>query len=206
MGCDNIRSCHPARRTDFNPRIPYGMRHALTCSKRSDATFQSTHPVWDATESAQTAGRIETISIHASRMGCDHDEEVVKALLGISIHASRMGCDRRSHRADRGRRISIHASRMGCDRHALSTTGAANDFNPRIPYGMRLTNAGSVLPKDEFQSTHPVWDATIRVLPNGDVISSYFNPRIPYGMRRHGVPAVIPDCLFQSTHPVWDAT
>ena len=78
--------------------------------------FQSTHPVWDATQSAGSFQRSEAISIHASRMGCDTtpfsraaarpefqsthpvwdativvDDVVSDAL--ISIHASRMGCD-----------------------------------------------------------------------------------------------------------------
>ena len=33
----------------FNPRIPYGMQHALDNPGVDGILFQSTHPVWDAT-------------------------------------------------------------------------------------------------------------------------------------------------------------
>ena len=35
--------------------------------------------------------------------------------------------------------ISIHASRMGCDLTLPIGLIVVNDFNPRIPYGMRLS-------------------------------------------------------------------
>ena len=57
-------------------------------------------------------------------------------------------------------KISIHASRMGCD------------------FAAHLV----MLVVSEFQSTHPVWDAT------------------RYCVKHSGYPT------FQSTHPVWDAT
>jgi len=56
----------------FNPRIPYGMRLACwTGRSRQAFLFQSTHPVWDATFNAGVSLHFGTISIHASRMGCD---------------------------------------------------------------------------------------------------------------------------------------
>ena len=78
------------------------------------------------------------------------------------------------------------------------------DFNPRIPYGMRPDQRENSAQDYEFQSTHPVWDATVggQAAHSGQVISihasrmgcdnartvhgvssKYFNPRIPYGMR-----------------------
>ena len=79
-----------------------------------------------------------------------------------------------------------------------------DDFNPRIPYGMRpawaaLSDVGLLIsihasrmgcdPMETllehsgvFQSTHPVWDAT----------------------PRHAMAGAAE--VFQSTHPVWDAT
>ena len=103
----------------------------------------------------------------------------------ISIHASRMGCDYVIVATDRRRvRISIHASRMGCDRDAVLFQLKLENFNPRIPYGMRRSFSQFI--------QHPI---------------QHFNPRIPYGMRRvidsrEGVDGLV----FQSTHPVWDAT
>ena len=183
MGCDWPTLASQSASSDFNPRIPYGMRHG---------------------DLAVGVGR-GGISIHASRMGCDVLHHVVGGGIGISIHASRMGCDTNTHErcwlADRfqsthpvwdatpkgqanvwrlanfnpripygmrlakqntkqaGRRISIHASRMGCDSRGVTRGSVLPNFNPRIPYGMRLSR--SISP----------------------YIFHHFNPRIPYGMR-----------------------
>ena len=79
----------------------------------------------------------------------------------------------------------------------------------------------------QFQSTHPVWDATrqqstrlytrpisihaSRMGCDGTVVRwrnarRYFNPRIPYGMRLEVIQIWGWTPVFQSTHPVWDAT
>ena len=108
-------------------------------------------------------------------------------------------------RLDSSARISIHASRMGCDRLGVERGTAYLHFNPRIPYGMRRVEENSrtrVLvisihasrmgcdadldlrrgTVTVFQSTHPVWDATL-TLTDWRIMDD-FNPRIPYGMRR----------------------
>ena len=63
------------------------------------------------------------------------------------------------------------------------TSFASADFNPRIPYGMRLHPDEETLASFRFQSTHPVWDATGKAGRRCKA-SVDFNPRIPYGMRR----------------------
>ena len=145
---------------DFNPRIPYGMRPDMPQACTLHVTFQSTHPVWDATLVDVIIDTIAKISIHASRMGCDSGRGLQRQQAKISIHASRMGCD--------------HPSNCCFWRPA--------DFNPRIPYGMRQPRGKRRIASTRFQSTHPVWDATRRMVswrqPSED-----FNPRIPYGMR-----------------------
>ena len=80
--------------SDFNPRIPYGMRLARCFKSPHSSIFQSTHPVWDATGNPLSSSCSARISIHASRMGCDHSVVANGSRLPpISIHASRMGCD-----------------------------------------------------------------------------------------------------------------
>ena len=93
-------------------------------------------------------------------MGCDSVIDVILTWSVISIHASRMGCDQTIDDYGAFVEISIHASRMGCDRSVDGTGIAVPDFNPRIPYGMRLKIADKSFTVTEFQSTHPVWDAT----------------------------------------------
>ena len=79
----------------------------------------------------------------------------------ISIHAPRVGCDPGHPVFPWWADISIHAPRVGCD----SAT-----------YGVYLSC-------NVFQSTHPVWGATLTptVAPWA---RPYFNPRTPCGVRR----------------------
>ena len=168
---------------NFNPRIPYGMRHVL-------------HHV--------VGGGIG-ISIHASRMGCDFfylqtariaaqfqsTHPVWDATVALVIAVAQA-------------RISIHASRMGCDDRRNTMSLTTDDFNPRIPYGMRPASWTSSSTRSYFNPRIPygMRHRTRRHRRQW----KYFNPRIPYGMRR----VIRVNCLililFQSTHPVWDAT
>ena len=170
-------------------------------------TFQSTHPVWGATERTFASMPDFVISIHAPRVGCDGPgwSAVDDGL--ISIHAPRVGCDAQSLNLYRILEpISIHAPRVGCDPPLVRSFTSISDFNPRTPCGVRpgflrrrcwrprisihaprvgcdvtirIDEAMAVL----FQSTHPVWGATRR------------GSRTGRGGRS-----------FQSTHPVWGAT
>ena len=58
-------------------------------------------------------------------------------------------------------------------RHVSADPAAAAYFNPRIPYGMRQIRKVKMLVLREFQSTHPVWDATLMLLEtvHGIIIS-----------------------------------
>ena len=123
--------------------------------------FQSTHPVWDATASPRGRDRQTAISIHASRMGCDIEQQPISAFREFqSTHpvwdaTARTPvvsctfipfqsthpvwdatCAATLHHSVA--EISIHASRMGCDQTVERLLRSRVDFNPRIPYGMRL--------------------------------------------------------------------
>ena len=94
-----------------------------------------------------------------------------------------MGCDNTSQ-IKKGHDASFQSTHPVWDATtaARCCRGAAQDFNPRIPYGMRLIFSSRESETAAFQSTHPVWDAT----------SQCRQPRSRMA--------------FQSTHPVWDAT
>ena len=55
----------------FNPRSPCGERHSALPMSTSAISFQSTLPVWGATQLAGNADAILGISIHAPRVGSD---------------------------------------------------------------------------------------------------------------------------------------
>ena len=124
----------------------------------------------------------------------------------ISIHAPRVGSDRRNtlhfikgkdfnprspcgERRDNDSAPDMSAlnfnprSPCGERRHRPGTLRQRRNFNPRSPCGERLAGGWHQSPVRSFQSTLPVWGATIphNVRYNK---GSYFNPRSPCGERR----------------------
>ena len=57
--------------------------------------------------------------------------------------------------------ISIHAPRVGRDAGVARVHDFTNDFNPRAPCGARPSDRFSRSNSFTFQSTRPVWGATI---------------------------------------------
>ena len=123
--------------------------------------------------------------------------------------------------------ISIHAPRVGRDGVNSSAVTCATYFNPRAPCGARpdqtcssrhhvrfqstrpvwgatLRYYGFTINRSRFQSTRPVWGATWKQID--DVIMSDFNPRAPCGARQAKCSTAARRKLFQSTRPVWGAT
>ena len=102
--------------------------------------------------------------------------------------------------------ISIQAPRVGSDSPITSrSTSAKANFNPRSPCGERLLSTGFYSRRRRFQSTLPVWGATLSSCGRGGVmwisihaprvgsdlphsnesaIFWHFNPRSPCGERR----------------------
>ena len=161
-GCDNFVFFIPDINDYFNPRIPHGMRRFYIV----------------------LLSRINKISIHASRTGCDHlpgrfnsrppyfnprIPHGMRRIINIrKISSGKFQSTHPARDATSGEReanlirvgISIHASRTGCDFLGQCLTVQYEDFNPRIPHGMRLPGR---LPPEATKD---------------------FNPRIPHGMRQ----------------------
>ena len=101
--------------------------------------------------------------------------------------------------------ISIHAPRVGSDCPPPPSNRACRYFNPRSPCGER-PRAGLRIPTSRtFQSTLPVWGATIAGRATW-ATKGNFNPRSPCGERLRRSMVVICSGVFQSTLPVWGAT
>ena len=101
----------------------------------------------------------------------------------ISIHAPRVGCD--FSRSGDGARPAYFNPRTPCGvRRALTAldTSMRWYFNPRTPCGVRLLMVSVRVVNVIFQSTHPVWGATV-VLGSLLDPDSDFNPRTPCGVR-----------------------
>ena len=123
--------------------------------------------------------------------------------------------------------ISIHAPRVGRDDTRVGHKTNGNNFNPRAPCGARRYTPYCCFTQNKFQSTRPVWGATVLTLGRTDdfVISihaprvgrdvlhrpelagpSDFNPRAPCGARQEKTYTFNQKKVFQSTRPVWGAT
>ena len=151
MGCDGPVLRCGEHDFYFNPRIPYGMRHAPPPCTIRLPKFQSTHPVWDATRSARPLPRRSYFN--------------PRIPYGMRPPARIMAwCSTNFNpRIPYGMRlIFLSLASVSC-----------RYFNPRIPYGMRQIRKVKMLVLREFQSTHPVWDATLMLLEtvHGIIIS-----------------------------------
>ena len=140
------------------PRV--GSDTFVLCIGKYRDGFQSTLPVWGATTPSGFKTRMHSISIHAPRVGSDHG-----ITAGLVDHA-----------------ISIHAPRVGSDRSLRRSSLQVHNFNPRSPCGERQVLGSVNVREAGFQSTLPVWGATIAKLCEDE------------------------DFGFQSTLPVWGAT
>ena len=157
-----------------------GRHHTDDRAKR----FQSTRPVWGATRARLTSECRRRISIHAPRVGRDARWRVPAC--GTSW-------------------ISIHAPRVGRDAACENQYPAGQHFNPRAPCGARQHRKLRLLGALRFQSTRPVWGATIVTLDKVAEMTisihaprvgrdqrcgrfarakRHFNPRAPCGARR----------------------
>ena len=137
--------------------------------------------------------------------GATQDGKLWLVQKAISIHAPRVGSDYRCRfrhtspnhfnpRSPCGERLGVGFAPL-----------FYRNFNPRSPCGERLWRRGLPLRGWRFQSTLPVWGATLPWWrPFGH--SPDFNPRSPCGERPHLPGCVRRSVKFQSTLPVWGAT
>ena len=101
--------------------------------------------------------------------------------------------------------VSIHAPHTGRDHGRGTSLGGGGSFNPRAPCGARPNINSFAFAYVLFQSTRPVWGATLRPFCN-PAPGPCFNPRAPCGARHVELGALFESYKFQSTRPVWGAT
>ena len=97
----------------------------------------------------------------------------------ISIHAPRVGGDMEKLKSKISNTISIHAPRVGGDSVRHFTLPGFHYFNPRPPCGGRQTSLNNSSRCVEFQSTPPVWGATLLELEIANIANiSIHAPRV----------------------------
>ena len=140
VGCDLNASDNAFMQFVFQSTQPEWAATMTSLGYNPDGTqFQSTQPEWAATVISYNHKLGVFISIHAARVGCDH--QASKYLRSI-------------------RQISIHAARVGCDIRFLFLRASLVYFNPRSPSGLRHHTLYALGQVRRFQSTQPEWAAT----------------------------------------------
>ena len=118
--------------------------------------------MWGATGVNFGAFFFLSISIHAPRVGCD---TMTRCGSRAGLHFNpRTPCGVRRRERQNKRVfaiISIHAPRVGCDVRPTLWSRPTSHFNPRTPCGVRQPLLPNRAKRTIFQSTHPVWGATL---------------------------------------------
>ena len=118
-------------------------------------------------------------------MGCDPGRHP-KGVRPQNHFNPRTPCGVRRQRRERDHvqsPISIHAPRVGCDARSAAISGNTSSFQSTHPvWDATINGSALVASYSLFQSTHPVWGATAGCtgLPG---LEMYFNPRTPCGVR-----------------------
>ena len=99
--------------------------------------FQSTRPVWGATQMIVSLKCDKDVSIHAPRVGRDLRHLPRAGKVHVSIHAPRVGRDLGHVTIGRREFVSIHAPRVGRDTRRHHVICFVRRFNPRAPCGAR---------------------------------------------------------------------
>ena len=152
---------------NFNPRTPYGMRLLKKKSQlKQKKDFNPRTPYGMRQNIARSCDGLKCISIHAPLTGCD-TYDILKWVALVDFnprtpYGMRPMC---SSSLPLGIKISIHAPLTGCD------NGWWLDWHlpPTISIHAPLTGCdhvplGTVQVFIEFQSTHPLRDATFKLL------------------------------------------
>ena len=170
--------------TDFNPRSPCGERPVCAAQISLSYRFQSTLPVWGATDELRHADMLHTISIHAPRVGSDDPLSNVMLLnISISIHAPRVGSDLSYHcHIQLDKRFQSTLPVWGATIIAHARQLVLHHFNPRSPCGERpMPWAPLLFPL--LISIHAPRVGSDPAHHEHDNEMGYFNPRSPCGER-----------------------
>ena len=144
-----------------------------------------------------------TISIHAPRVGSDYDlqssafydvdfnprspcgerPQTARCLAHPYYFNPRSPCGERRvalKRLNQRCRISIHAPRVGSDDTLSNIYGEAGEFQSTLPvWGATMTDVQNAFQGFAFQSTLPVWGATLRHSQRPDLaVISIHAPRV----------------------------
>ena len=124
------------------------------------SSFQSTHSLRSATEKSGNHDIDYGVSIHALLTECDLNLTETRQKAAFQSTHSLRSATAVSTYENALDEVSIHALLTECDLPGRKKKTTTKSFNPRTPYGVRLTNRVYSLTKLTFQSTHSLRSAT----------------------------------------------
>ena len=218
------------KRSDFNPRSPWGERPADMLTGQMDrCVFQSTLPVGGATTSPSDFRRRFIFQSTLPVGGATSSKLCADPCARISIHAPRGGSDsQRGHGIGVPVPISIHTPRRGSDTSKVEPLPMVFVFQSTLPTG-GATRPAAVLLRNQpisihaprggerpyirtewsipggFQSTLPAGGSDLTFAPSG-VSPADFNPLSPRGGATQDGGYYYQQYIFQSTLPAGGAT
>ena len=197
---------NPAEQPEnFNPRAPCGARPSARSKKSLLRAFQSTRPVWGATLARLILAR--PIRHFNPRAPCGARPYTMPSPSVLLYFNPRAPCGARPMPPRNCSRLSYFNPRAPCGARRGIRFPAARpqDFNPRAPCGARPRIAWYKADLSLFQSTRPVWGATMCFsITRGKHIISIHAPRV--GRDATASTRIWRCVTFQSTRPVWGAT
>ena len=160
VGRDTSLPCRRMSRRHFNPRAPCGARRRQKRPASMHEAFQSTRPVWGATNGGGHAPK--TTEFQSTRPVWGATQTRQRPRLQALFQSTRpvWGATTDEAKAALAGLISIHAPRVGRDSWRPRSCRSRFYFNPRAPCGARLHATAHLFIFLEFQSTRPVWGAT----------------------------------------------
>ena len=194
-----------AKRLNFNPRSPRGLRLFCFSCKASISDFNPRSPRGLRLMQELIQVQKLKISIHAAQEGCDHNFAHLitlpkafqstqpkraatkpRCIIGnhqnISIHAAQEGCDRINIQKRMTHAISIHAAQEGCDMKRYKTIRMKLKFQSTQPKraATLLSTASAAVSVISIHAAQEGCDVSPGLCT---LTFSDFNPRSPRGLR-----------------------
>ena len=207
MGSDPHFEEAARKRVHFNPRSPCGERQAPPCPPDGpNDNFNPRSPCGERPSAAPPAADLPDFNPRSpcgERRGWQIMQNEHRP---ISIHAPRVGSDTGNQAVCVADGISIHAPRVGSDSTGPCHSVHSSAFQSTLPvWGATLIMAFASVTVGNFNPRSPCGERHRQcVLQRGK--KRHFNPRSPCGERLSDPMASSVVKPFQSTLPVWGAT
>ena len=162
VGSDFVNVYNNVAPVIFQSTLPvWGATDSGLCAGREHGQFQSTLPVWGATQERLSAKLAELFQSTLPVWGATWSAMTSLCLVKFQSTLPVWGATLTVVIVLAWEMISIHAPRVGSDVPEGERRNHKCNFNPRSPCGERQPSVPVFSNSIKFQSTLPVWGATL---------------------------------------------